>query len=107
MKSSAQPPALRLAQLRAGKCIRVADADKKAAHAAKIKFKAAKKIWKQSRKQAKRSAKLAKLAQKELATLAKKLRHTKSQPTFEKNRPPGPRQTQIPSGINHRETKMD
>lgn len=97
MKSSTQPPALRLAQLRAGKCIRVADTDKKAAHTAKIKFKAAKKIWKQSRKQAKRSAKLAKLAQKELATLAKKLRHTKSQPTFEKTAHPAPAKLKSPA----------
>jgi hypothetical protein len=97
MKSSAQPQALRLAQLRAGKCIRVADADQKAAHSAKIKFKAAKKLWKQSRKQAKRSAKLAKLAQKELATLAKKMRRTQPQPTVKEAVSPAPAKTKSPA----------
>jgi hypothetical protein len=104
MKSSAQPQALRLAQLRAGKCIRVAHTDKKAAHAAKIKFKAAKKIWKQSRKQAKRSAKLAKLAQKELATLAKKLRRAKSQEPGNKSPSPAsvPAKPSIPKKVRRR-----
>ncbi len=69
--------ALRLAESKVTICERVATADQKQSHAAKVKFKNAKKASKLARKKAKRSAKLAKLAKNNLATLAKHLKKMK------------------------------
>lgn len=81
-KNKEADKAVRLAESKIKTCERVAAADQKQAHTAKVKFKQAKKIWKQVRKKAKSSAKLAKLAQKNLATLEKHLKKMKkSQPS--------------------------
>jgi hypothetical protein len=76
-KLSESAKALALAESKVKICDQVADADKKQAHAAKMRFKNGKKAWKLARKKAKQSAKLAKLAKKNLAALAKHLKRIK------------------------------
>ena len=87
-KNAEATKALRLAESKVNICERVAAADQKQSHSAKIKFKNAKKAWKLARKKAKRSAKLVKLANKNLATLAKHLKKMKKKAQPAKGSPP-------------------